>query len=667
MQKNKTLWIVLFAICLFALKFTQTSFVQKISLLGYDFYQNKFVRGEVNDIVIVDIDEKSLSSIGQFPWRRDIYQKIFTNLTESGAKVIAVDVFFSEKDKQNPKDLLQQLRKENPNVPNFTVQDTDKIFIESIQSNNIVLPVIGQIYQPEKKNSSKPKLRIIQKGGSVDRYLYNFPYTLTSLENINQAASGIGSISLLPSVDGIIRSIPLLLKIGDHIWPSLSLEALRVSNNEKNLLVELNEKGITKIKTRKIIFPSDENAVLNIKFKKFNPGNYIPAIDVINKSYNEKQIKDKIVLLGASAQGIFDVKKIANGKVIPGVEVHAHVIDNIINNDYIHKNITTKAIENIFLFLSLALLIYLPKKIKPQWSISIFVGYIIIINGISIILFLFNQFVDPIYNSLVGSLVFMASLYSNYLDENALALENEKKQMVLKKEREIAGEVQKKLFPSNKKIEQFIYAKNTPAKDVSGDYYDYYSVDDNEIYFTLADVSGKGIKAGILMANAASVFRSLVKMKSPVSTLARYINNQVADSSYQGMFITAVIGKINLEKKEIEYINLGHEPIMILNQDLTFNYIKSSVPPLGIMNFDDDIFFKTETISLKDKTMLIYTDGVTEGYVAPNQELTVPGLENEIKKLNTTNSKIIIEHVTSIMTNSKSELRDDITCLGISF
>ena len=133
------------------------------------------------------------------------------------------------------------------------------------------------------------------------------------------------------------------------------------------------------------------------------------------------------------------------------------------------------------------------------------------------------------------------------------------------------------------------------------------------------------------------------------------------------MFITAVIGKINLEKKEIEYINLGHEPIMILNQDLTFNYIKSSVPPLGIMNFDDDIFFKTETISLKDKTMLIYTDGVTEGYVAPNQELTVPGLENEIKKLNTTNSKIIIDHVTSIMTNSKSELRDDITCLGISF
>ena len=108
----------------------------------------------------------------------------------------------------------------------------------------------------------------------------------------------------------------------------------------------------------------------------------------------------------------------------------------------------------------------------------------------------------------------MTSLYFRYLDENIIAIENDKKQSILKKEREIAGEVQKKLFPKNKKIEQYIFAKNTPAKDVSGDYYDYYQINDNEIYFILGDVTGKGIKAGILMANAAAVFRSLAKMNS---------------------------------------------------------------------------------------------------------------------------------------------------------
>ena len=122
----------------------------------------------------------------------------------------------------------------------------------------------------------------------------------------------------------------------------------------------------------------------------------------------------------------------------------------------------------------------------------------------------------------------------------------------LKKEREIAGEVQKKLFPSNKKIEKYIFAKNTPAKDVSGDYYDYYQVNDNEIYFILGDVTGKGIKAGILMANAAAVFRSLAKMNSSIAKTALYMNNQVKDSSYQAMFITVILGRINLEKKEME-------------------------------------------------------------------------------------------------------------------
>ena len=72
------------------------------------------------------------------------------------------------------------------------------------------------------------------------------------------------------------------------------------------------------------------------------------------------------------------------------------------------------------------------------------------------------------------------------------------------------------------------------------------------------------------MANASSVFRSLAKMNSSLSTTAQYINNQVADSSYQGMFITAVIGKINIEKSEMEFINLGHEPMMVISKDLSF-------------------------------------------------------------------------------------------------
>jgi len=663
---KKFIFLGILSFLLISLKFSNPIFIQKISNINYDFYQSNFVQGKIDNITIIDIDEKSIDSIGQFPWRRDVYATIFKNLKASGAKVIAVDIFFSENDKQNPTHLLRKLQKENNNFPTLEVIDTQQIFIDSLKTSNIVLPVLGQIKEPININSSKPKIRIIEKGGQAKNYLYQFPYILTSLKEINEVASGIGSISLLPSLDGVIRAIPLLVNIGDEIWPSLSLESLRLFNNEKNLLIEIDGKGIHTIKTRKTFFSTDENGLLNIKFKKFNKDNYISAIDIINGIYDEKKINDKIVLLGASAQGIFDFKKIANGKIVAGVEVHAHVIDNIINNDFINKGLTSKVIENSLLFISIFLLIYLPIKIKPVWSISIFISYIFAINGISTLLFLINYYADPLYNTLAGALIFTTSLYFKYLDENILAIEHEKKQLLLKKEREIAGEVQKKLFPSDKKIEKYIYANNTPAKDVSGDYYDYYENTTGEIYFTLADVSGKGIKAGILMANAASVFRSLTKMNASVSTTAQYINNQVADSSYQGMFITAVIGKINIEKLEMEFINLGHEPMMVISKDLSFEYIKSSVPPLGIMNFDNDSFFKTTTISIKDKTVFIYTDGVTEGYISPNIELTVPGLEKEIRQLNSRSPNIIAEHIKNLLTKSGSELRDDITCLGIS-
>ena len=663
---KKFIFLGILSFLLISLKFSNPIFIQKISNINYDFYQSNFVQGKIDNITIIDIDEKSIDSIGQFPWRRDVYATIFKNLKASGAKVIAVDIFFSENDKQNPTHLLRKLQKENNNFPTLEVIDTQQIFIDSLKTSNIVLPVLGQIKEPININSSKPKIRIIEKGGQAKNYLYQFPYILTSLKEINEVVSGVGSISLLPSLDGVIRSIPLLVNIGGEIWPSLSLESLRLFNNEKNLLIEIDGKGIHTIKTRKTFFSTDENGILNIKFKKFNKDNYISAIDIINDIYDEKKINNKIVLLGASAQGIFDFKKIANGKIVAGVEVHAHVIDNIINNDFINKGLTSKVIENSLLFISIFLLIYLPIKIKPVWSISIFISYIFAINGISTLLFLINYYADPLYNTLAGALIFTTSLYFKYLDENILAIEHEKKQLLLKKEREIAGEVQKKLFPSDKKIEKYIYANNTPAKDVSGDYYDYYQAGSGEIYFTLADVSGKGIKAGILMANAASVFRSLTKMNASVSTTAQYINNQVADSSYQGMFITAVIGKINIEKLEMEFINLGHEPMMVISKDLSFEYIKSSVPPLGIMNFDNDSFFKTTTISIKDKTIFIYTDGVTEGYISPNIELTVSGLEKEIRQLNSRSPNIIAEHIKNLLTKSGSELRDDITCLGIS-
>ena len=644
------------------IKFQDSNFVKKIENISYDFFQSIFtVDTDFNNVVIVDIDEKSIGEIGQFPWRRDIFAKLINKLNTLDASIISFDIFFSEEDKQNPKRILEEF-----DIESSDVLDSDQSLYNEIQTSKIILPVLGDISAFNKNNNSKPKANIVTKGTNGFNYLYSFKNKITSLEKFNDAAQGIGNISYLDSQDGVLRSLPILLKIEDKVWPALSFETLRVLHENKTILVKSNENGISEIKTRKYKINTDANAVVFINYKNFDKKNYISAADILNDRINKNSIQNKIILIGSSAQGLFDFVKIPNGKVIPGVETHAHVIENIVNNDFIIKNFNTKIIENILLLISLIIVLIIPNKIQPKYSIVFYSGLLIILIVTSTILYQFNYFVDILYTIISSSILFLTSLYFRYIRENEIALDNEKKQIILKKEREIAGEVQKKLFPKDYKNPKILYARNVPARDVSGDYYDYMQINDNEVYFTLADVSGKGIKAGILMANAAAVFRSLVKLEKPISTIAKYINNQVADSSYQGMFITAVIGKFNISNKEIEYINLGHEPIMLFNKDYKFEYLKSTLPPLGIMKMDDDNFFQTHKVNIKDKNVMIYTDGVTEGYLENGAELQASGVEDLLKENKFYAPNEIINHLSKILTASKKPLRDDVTCMVIS-
>ena len=649
-------------VLLISFKIQDSSFVKRVENISYDIYQSIFhEETEFNDVLIVDVDEKSINDIGQFPWRRDVFANLVYKLNDLNASVISFDFFFSEADKQNPIRVFEEFNIEKDNI-----LDSDKLFIEAIKSSNIILPVLGDISKINKLNNSKPKMNLITRGMDPEQYLYKFKNKITSLEQMNNEAKGIGNISYLDNDDGVLRSLPMLLKINNDVWPSLSLETLRLFHNHKSILVKSSNNGIEQIKTRKYSINTDPNSIVFINYKKFNKNNYVSAVDVLNDKISKDKIKNKIILIGSSAQGLFDFVKIPNGKVIPGVETHAHAIENIVNDDFIIKNLLTDIIENIVLLTSLILVLIIPKRVNPKFSILFFIGVVLTLMSTSLILYQFNYFVDVLYTIMGSSLLFLLTLYFRYLQENEIAIANEKKQIILKKEREIAGEVQKKLFPNTFENQNILCAKNVPARDVSGDYYDYIKISDNEFYFTLADVSGKGVKAGILMASAAAVFRSMAKLEKSVSTIARYVNNQVAESSYQGMFITAVIGRYKINEKKIEYINLGHEPIMVYDNNFKFEYYKSTLPPLGIVKMDNDDFFQTSEIELNNKNLLIYTDGVTEGYLENNKELEAKGVENEIVNNKFRSPSKIINHLSSILTKRSEPLRDDITCLIIS-
>ncbi len=666
---NYIIFLVLL-ILLIGLKILNPSFIKSISFLSFDLYQKVFPLKKSNsEVIIIDIDEKSLGKFGQFPWSRSVFAKILKNVSESDPKAVGFDVFFTEKDKQSPDEIIKSYNLIPTDVAQLQkIKGHDEVFREQLEKSKSIIAVLGSNVPSYGNYDRKSKARFLSKGGNPKNFTYGYPYSIGSLEKLEKSAKGLGSISFLDQTDGIIRSIPLVVRLNDKLFPTMALEMVRLGTNKKNIFLEMNEVGINKINARPFKISTDPNGILWIRFKEKLDDQYISASAVYDGKFDEVRFKNKYVLIGASAQGLFDlVKTPLGGSTIPGVEVHANVIENIINNNYLTRNPNVYIFELLISILIASIVYFFTQKLKPKVSLSIFFGSIISVIIIGFCIFLFRyELVDISYPIFMLTATFLTGLYFRFVEENRIALENLKKEAKLLKERELAGGVQKSLFPDISKFENFIYALNIPARDVSGDYFDVIRVNQKEYYFTLADVSGKGIKAGMYMAKASSIFRTLTNLSFPLEKVVYGVNNELVEAKFKGMFVTAVFGKFNLETGDVNFVNAGHESIMVFDNEKNFEFIKSEMPPIGIIKYFTESMVKSNTINLNNKTFVVYTDGVTEGYLKSGEELGAEGVKNIVTKLDNITPKKLVDSIADELNWGAEKLRDDITCLALN-
>ena len=669
LQKN-TNYFIFFAILLLliSLKIINPPFIKSVSYLSFDLYQKVFVKKKDSDVVIIDIDEKSLGKFGQFPWNRTVFAKILDQLNTSDPKAIGFDIFFTEKDKQSPEEIIKSYGLIPSDIAELqNLKSPDDLFAEKLKESKSIIAVLGSNVPSHTNYDRKAKARFLSKGGDPFEFTYSYPFSIGSLEVLENNVKGLGSISFLDQLDGIIRSLPLIVQLNKKLYPTIGLEMVRVGEKQKNIYVELNEVGINRISARPHKIESDPNGIIWIKYKKSQKKQYISASDVYEGNFDKSFFQNKYVLIGASAQGLFDLVKTPLGITIPGVEVHANVIENILDKSYLVRNPNTYIFELLFSIIVALVTFILSQKIKPRYSLSIFFGNIlaIIIIGFSVYKFK-SQLVDISYPLFIVTVTFLTGLYFRFIEENKLALENLQKEAKLLKERELAAGVQKSLFPDISKFENFIFARNVPARDVSGDYFDVVRSTPEEYFFTLADVSGKGIKAGMYMAKASSIFRTLTNLKYPIEKVVFGVNNELVEAKFKGMFVTAVFGKLNIKTGEMVFINAGHESILTFDQNKNYEYIKSEMPPIGIVKYFSESMVKSNTINMKDKTFVVYTDGVTEGYLQNGEELGSEGVQNIINNISDVTPKAIVESIEKKLNWGAEKLRDDITCMAIN-
>ena len=231
----------------------------------------------------------------------------------------------------------------------------------------------------------------------------------------------------------------------------------------------------------------------------------------------------------------------------------------------------------------------------------------------------------------------------------------------LDRELTLAREMQQTLLPSPEGQDYPVSGINVSARYLSGDFYDYFTLKDGRIYFNLGDVSGKGANAALMMAKVISLFHCLGKRLHNPGMLLATLNEEICQTAARGMFVTLVAGIYDPQTGILRLVNAGHPPLLLFDRNGGQpEKIDAQAPPLGVV---PGTAFPEIKLTLGDRSLYIYSDGVTEGHIGEGRELGLHGLVRMIVELNDLPPQDRLAAIVDRFHNSSVPLRDDVTLL----
>ena len=374
-------------------------------------------------VIIIDIDDRSLAEIGQWPWSRNQ----LANLTNQAyaAAALGFDIVFAEPDRTNPKNLIasyslnEELTKELIALPS-----NDELFAEAIENHGTV--VLGQaLNNKEINNPSKAKFGLVTQGDDPKQFVTNYLGAQSNIKLLDASAQGVGSMSI-GNNDAIVRQLPTFESIGDQLVPSLALEMTRVAVGASTFQIKSSnasseeaygaQTGINNIKLGPLTIPTTPEGNVWVYFA---PTKNIPTVsagDVISGLIPPDFFEGKVALVGTSAAGLLDLRSTPTEKNIPGVTIIAQFIQQIFANEFLQRPDWLFGAE-FLAGLVLAVLITLSiQALGPIGGLSILITGSGGIIGSSYYFFKTKLFlVDPISPLIIALSVYVAVTFFNFL------------------------------------------------------------------------------------------------------------------------------------------------------------------------------------------------------------------------------------------------------------
>lgn len=373
-------------------------------------------------VTIVDIDEKSLAQLGQFPWPRTRIADLVTNLTRLGAVVIAFDIVFSEPDRLNPDAAANTFRNldDETRAKLRALPSNDQILADAMRSSRVVLGESGLPFVISEYDKSLPLTGLAMRGEEPQPFLLNFPGLLRNVPVLEEAAAGRGLFTIRPERDGIVRRVPMIMQAQDTIMPSLSFEMLRVASGAGTILIKAEKAGVQSVGIRGFEIPTDRNGQLWVHFAHHDPSIYVSAIDVLEGRVPPEKIAQKLVLIGTSAVGLNDIKTTPVSPAMPGVEIHAAVLESALTGGVVSQPNYGVVIEFAAAILFGLLVIAFAPRFGPISLVTLGALFATMLAGTSWYFYMQHRLlIDFTYPLLSTTSIYLTLIFSSFVREQA--------------------------------------------------------------------------------------------------------------------------------------------------------------------------------------------------------------------------------------------------------
>ncbi|HET7211634.1 MAG TPA: CHASE2 domain-containing protein, partial [Methyloceanibacter sp.] len=395
--------------------------VARLRSLVFDTYQRLDPRAfdPALPVRVIDIDEDSLKAVGQWPWPRTVLADLVDKLAAGGAAAIGFDIVFPEPDRMSPANALrfwpksaavQGLREEIEKLPS-----NDQLFAEAIGKAPVAL---GFIAAPQ--GNSVPEIKAGFAHGGDDPILFApyYPGAATSLKELQDKAQGSGSLNWIPEHDQIIRRMPMVIRVGDTLYPSFAADMLRLAQGASTYVVKSSgasgerafgeTTGIVKIRIGEFEVPTEANGQMWIRFTPETKERYLPAWKILNSEIGADDIAGRILIIGTSAAGLLDLRATPLEASVPGVSLHAQAIEQILQGAFLQRPDFATAAELLYILALGTLIAFLIYRLGALGSAILCGTAIAAVVAVSWYAFTrLGWLVDPIYPALALAAIYL--------------------------------------------------------------------------------------------------------------------------------------------------------------------------------------------------------------------------------------------------------------------